>query len=214
MSIQAIIFDFDGVLVDSLAIKGEAFATLYAEYGHDIAHKVLQYHHQHGGISRFEKFRYFHHTFLKKTISETELDTLNNRFSQLVMNAVIQANAITGSDAALAVLQEKLPLHVVSATPEDELKTIVIARNMQHYFASVHGSPETKLTHIKSILLKYRYHPMQTVMIGDALVDYHAAVDAAIQFVGYVTDGSLNPFPPNAVTITTMQSLPQQLGLI
>ena len=38
---KAIIFDFDGVLVDSVNIKGLAFAKIYQSYGDDIVKKVV-----------------------------------------------------------------------------------------------------------------------------------------------------------------------------
>ena len=41
---QAIIFDFDGVLVESVDIKTQAFAGLYQSYGETIVGKVVRYH--------------------------------------------------------------------------------------------------------------------------------------------------------------------------
>ena len=54
--IKAIIFDFDGVLVESLDIKTRAFAKLFGPEGPDMAKRVVDYHLQNGGVSRYEKF--------------------------------------------------------------------------------------------------------------------------------------------------------------
>jgi beta-phosphoglucomutase-like phosphatase (HAD superfamily) len=57
--LQAIIFDFDGVLVESVDVKGDAFVALYKYETPEIREKVKRYHSEHGGISRFEKIRYY-----------------------------------------------------------------------------------------------------------------------------------------------------------
>ena len=56
--IRAIIFDFDGVIVDSVDVKGLAFAEIYSKYGGGIAEKVLSHHRSNGGMSRKVKFKY------------------------------------------------------------------------------------------------------------------------------------------------------------
>ena len=45
-------FDFDGVLVESVDLKTRAFAALYAEHGTEVADAVVAYHLQHGEIGR------------------------------------------------------------------------------------------------------------------------------------------------------------------
>ena len=54
-NIKSIIFDFDGVILDSLEAKSEAFEELYADYGTSIVKKVRKYHLSNGGVSRQKK---------------------------------------------------------------------------------------------------------------------------------------------------------------
>ena len=42
--IRSIVFDFDGVLVDSVNIKTEAFARLFDHEGPEVLEKVVAYH--------------------------------------------------------------------------------------------------------------------------------------------------------------------------
>ena len=51
--IKAIIFDFDGVIVESLDIKTGAFKKLYEVFSEEIATKVVNHHLINGGISRY-----------------------------------------------------------------------------------------------------------------------------------------------------------------
>ena len=63
--IKAVIFDFDGVICDSVNIKTEAFVELYSNYHKSISDSVKNYHLKYGGISRFEKIKYIETVLLK-----------------------------------------------------------------------------------------------------------------------------------------------------
>ena len=60
---SAIIFDFDGVIAESVEIKTEAFRDMYSSYGKDISDSVVDHHLINGGMSRFEKFPLYHNRF-------------------------------------------------------------------------------------------------------------------------------------------------------
>ena len=59
-----LVFDFDGVLADSVNIKANAFAELYSPYGSEIVERVVTHHLANGGMSRFDKFNYYHNVYL------------------------------------------------------------------------------------------------------------------------------------------------------
>ena len=139
---EAIIFDFDGVVVESGEIKTQAFANLYREHGETIMAEVARYHVLHGGMSRYEKFRYFQHHLLEKpplTVEEERI--LDTRFSELVVEAVIASESVAGAAELIRREAERIPLFVASGTPEAELKTIVALRRLARYFTAVRGSP-------------------------------------------------------------------------
>ena len=60
MKYDAVVFDFDGTLVQSNEIKKWAFGKLYEKYGEDSVRQVTDYHAENAGISRFIKFRHCH----------------------------------------------------------------------------------------------------------------------------------------------------------
>ena len=95
-----LIFDFDGVIADSVDIKTKAFAEIYQEYGDDVVRKVV-FHHLNNGMSRFRKFKFYHEQFLGKRITHPEIIILANRFSSLVVNKVIAAKEIPGASIFL-----------------------------------------------------------------------------------------------------------------
>ena len=61
--VNAIIFDFDGVVLESLNVKTNAFKKLYEPYGSDISKKVVEHHLENGGVSRFDKIKFYHNIF-------------------------------------------------------------------------------------------------------------------------------------------------------
>jgi HAD superfamily hydrolase (TIGR01549 family) len=193
---DAIVFDFDGVLVDSVDVKTQAFGALYAEYGDRIVEQVQAYHLLHGGISRFTKFRYYHEVLLGKKLTEAEEINLGDRFSQYVEDAVVDAVYVAGAYEVLENNYQSIPLFVASGTPDQELKRIVSRRNMGHYFVSVHGSPAPKGDIIQDILSKYGFNPDRVLMVGDAIADYEGAIAAGVKFIGRVLQyPKTDPFP-------------------
>lgn len=201
MKIEAIIFDFDGVLAESVDIKTRAFAELYKKHGQEIVEKVIAYHLENGGVSRFEKFRYYHTVLLDKTISAEEELELGNRFSSLVEDMVIKCPWVTGAREFLNKFYRQIDLHVVSGTPDSELLRIIKGRNMSHYFLSIHGSKRKKGEIILDILTKYNYDRVNVYMVGDALSDYEGAMETSIRFVGRVLENQKSPFPITAIQI-------------
>ena len=67
---KAVIFDFDGVLVESVDVKTNAFKKLFEKEPEEVVEKIIEYHLKNGGISRFEKFRYYYRHFLKRPLSK------------------------------------------------------------------------------------------------------------------------------------------------
>ena len=71
--VRNIFFDFDGVILDSVDCKTQAFENMYSKYGNDITKKVKKYHLDNGGVSRFEKFRFWHKEYLGISLNEDEI---------------------------------------------------------------------------------------------------------------------------------------------
>lgn len=204
----AIAFDFDGVLVESVDVKTRAFAALYEPYGEAVVAQVVAYHLAHGGISRFEKFRHFHREFLGLPLAAAEETALGERFSALVEDAVVAAPMVAGAAEFLAAYHSKLPLYVVSGTPEVELHRIVERRRLGGYFRAVFGSPRGKAELLAGIAAAEAIEAARLLMVGDATTDYAGANGAGTAFVGRVADCQIDPFPPGTVTIPDLRALP------
>lgn len=205
---QAIIFDFDGVVVESGEIKTQAFANLYRHYGETVMAEVARYHVLNGGMSRYEKFRYFQKNLLgKPPLTPEEEQQLDRRFSQLVVEAVIASDAVPGAAELIRKEAARIPLFVASGTPEAELNTIVVRRGLASYFTAVRGSPTPKHTLIADILSAHGLLPERVLMIGDALIDYQSAQLNSVAFLGRVRPGDQNPFPAHVDVLPDLSPL-------
>jgi HAD superfamily hydrolase (TIGR01549 family) len=206
---QGIIFDFDGVLVESVDVKTQAFAGMYASYGKEIVSRVVEYHLRNSGISRFDKFRYFHKVLLREALSPEREKELGEEFSELVVESVIAAPLVKGAREFLEVYHKKIPLFVASGTPDAEIKEIVERRQMAHYFVSVHGAPAKKEEIIKRICNQHGFDRSKTIMIGDSIADYEGARKSGVCFLGRIHN--VNIFPKGVMVIQDLNLLPDQL---
>lgn len=205
---QAIIFDFDGVIAESGDIKTQAFAALYRPHGAEIIAEVVKYHTQNGGLSRYNKFRYFQQQLLNRPpLTPEEEQALDRRFSELVVEAVIAAEAVPGANELIQQQYSRIPLFVASGTPETELRIIVERRGLAGYFQQVRGAPKLKETLIAEILADHALNPEHVLMIGDAMADYAGAQANGTAFLGRVRPGDSNPFPPGTSVVADFSTL-------
>jgi len=185
--IKAIIFDYDGVIAESVDVKTKAFEELYKPYGKDIVQKVIKHHEANGGVSRFEKFSIYHKKYLRKDIDQLKVDELANKFSKLVLQKVIDSPYVKGVYGFISSNYRNFDFHISTGTPSDEIETIIKKKKLRKFFKDVYGSPEKKDLHVKKILKKYSYKKKEVVFIGDALSDRDAARNNDIFFIGRYT---------------------------
>ena len=126
--VEAVIFDFDGTICDSLKIKEEIFGELYLSYGEKIKKKVMEFHRENLGISRETKFIHFQKNIVREDYSRKTITKLSNKFSNLVKQKVIDAGFISGALRFLEKNFNILDLHLSSATPHEELIEILIKK--------------------------------------------------------------------------------------
>ena len=67
--IKAIIFDFDGVIIESADIKTEAFRALFENYPEHVE-AIAGFHIENGGMSRFDKFRHIYKNIINEELNE------------------------------------------------------------------------------------------------------------------------------------------------
>lgn len=183
MKITTIFYDFDGVIKDSTNIKSKAFYDLYAPFGDEIAKKVAKYHIENGGISRFEKIKYFHNEYLNIILTEQEINEWASKFSVLVLKNVIDCDYVFGALESIKILSKTHQQFIITGTPQNEIELICEKLNITNYFKEICGSPKNKITWGNELLQKHQINPAEVVFIGDATTDYEAAETCNLQFI-------------------------------
>ena len=180
--VKGIIFDFDGVILNSVHVKTDAFAKMYEQYGETIVKRVLIHHLDNGGMSRYEKIKYYHENFLKEILSVFELEELAKQFSGLVIDRVVNSPYIPGALQFIKKYSKKLPLFISTGTPVIEINEILERKNLARYFTGVYGSPEKKESHIKRIMASHNLKPSSLVFYGDSKIDLEASAKYGTSF--------------------------------
>jgi HAD superfamily hydrolase (TIGR01549 family) len=207
-SLQAVIFDFDGIIVESTEIKSEAFRALFADHATHVE-EIVALHQRHGGVDRLTKIEMIYRDILHEPLDIARKELLARRFEQLVEERVIECPMVKGAAPLLAVLNGRVPMAITSGTPEAELNRIVRRRGLASFFAIVRGSPPGKSELVKEILARECWAPERVLMLGDALTDYEAARDNGLMFIGRHVPSERNQFPPDIPQVSDLASLAQ-----
>ena len=208
----ALVFDFDGVILDSASLKREAFAALYDEYPTAQREAIKAYLGRRGGQPREVKFRHIESHILGRDVRAADIDALCARFKAVVAARIQVAPAIAGAVEFLSRWHGRLPLYLLSATPGHELREIVEQRDLARYFEAVIGAPPDKVTGMRNLLERYRHPATHTVMIGDSYNDYRTARGNGTHFVGICAERGASPFPDDVVTASDLHGLEAALA--
>jgi len=193
--VDALFFDFDGVIADTIDIKTTAFGLIFKEYGKNAVNEMMDYHRNHGGVSRYEKFKYFYTRFLNRRITEKEMRILDRKFSAIVFDKAVKAPFLKGARKFIGIAHKcEKSCFVVSATPGPEIKKIVKAKKLKKYFKEVLGSPNSKVDNLRKLLRKYNLDPEKCFYFGDTESDRRAAVKCKINFVGINCGGGIKGY--------------------
>ncbi len=180
-----LVFDFDGVILDSVELKARAFGELYSRFGDDVSEKVVAYNKINGGISRYEKFRIFHREFLNQSITARQISDLDRKLSNILFKAVIKVKEIKGISYFLENMNNRGKRCIInSATPETELLTILETRNLARYFELALGSPSTKAENFAKMQGFFNFNFEEIMFFGDTSADAEAASSVGVDFVG------------------------------
>lgn len=185
--LKVVIFDFDGVIAESVDVKTQAFRKLFEGYPQYLE-AITQFHITNGGMSRYDKFRYIYKNILKEHLSEERFKELCRDFSNLVVEEVILVPFAEGVRELLDKCLGRYKMFIISGTPDKEINKIVRHRGLEKYFEDVFGSPNTKTNLIKKVLKNTAYNPKEVIFIGDSVNDLQAARNTDVRFIARINE--------------------------
>ena len=208
--IRVLCFDFDGVIVDSAALKLDAFCALYEGRSPEERGAIREYCDYHGGVSRQRKIAHIQNNILREPLPQDALDTLAEKFGLLVVDNVLNAPFLPGAREFLKERSQEFSCFVVSGTPHDEIRSICSQRGLTPYFQDIGGSPTEKVEWIERFLREADASPGEAVMIGDAPTDYEAAAAAGVSFIGVGIPGQ-SQLPEDVPLIPDLTTLQERI---
>ncbi|MDW5288999.1 HAD family hydrolase [Formosa sp. PL04] len=187
--IKNILWDFDGVILDSMEVRDFGFKEIFKPFSDTDVERLITYHRINGGLSRYVKIRYFYEEILNQNISDDVVTFYANKFSEIMRKELTNPNNLISDSLNYIKSQyQNYNFHIVSGSDQNELRFLCDELGISKYFQTIHGSPTPKKLLVEHLLAKYNYAIEETCLIGDSVNDYEAAMDNKIEFYGYNND--------------------------
>jgi len=179
---KLIVYDCDGVILNSNRIKTEAFGESVSFLGSKAASIFKNYHIQNGGISRYEKFQHFIESIVPDLGIDYDinLQQLLETYSKEVALKLMSCEI----DESIFKLKDATPSSswaVASGSDQEELRNIFTNRDLTKLFElGIWGSPSSKQEIFKTHFRGYA--PSDILFLGDSLYDYKVSKEFKVDF--------------------------------
>ncbi|WP_298448161.1 HAD hydrolase-like protein [uncultured Marinobacter sp.] len=179
---STIIFDCDGVILNSNKVKTEAFYHTALPYGEEAAMKLVEYHVANGGVSRYKKFSYFLENIVSVQQRGPNLDKLLSSYAGKVRKGLLSCEVAKDLNKLREFTSEACWL-IVSGGDQSELREIFAKRGLVRLFdGGIFGSPDTKDEILAQKIMDGVVQD-PALFLGDSRYDYEAATTAGLDFV-------------------------------
>lgn len=217
--IKCLVFDFDGVLVDSNAVKRSAYCDVFALLHVDRA-VVEQVVERSRTGDRYQVIeRILRHLMDRGLVPATAplvelVERCADQYNRICESFAATCREVPGASIVLPRLAREYALYVNSGTPEEPLRRVVQARGWTEQFRDVLGAPRTKVENLRKVLGREGVEGFQVLCVGDRREDLDAALDCGCGFVGVRSDE--NDFDRESVLLvqdlSTLEEVMAQSG--
>lgn len=179
-----VVFDCDGVILQSNNLKSNAFADVLATEGHDLAlvKTFVDWHKATGGVSRFHKFAHFFRDTLDLPDWKAQTEAACNAFGDRVSKGLLTCATLPGLETLLAQLTGAgVPLSINTGGAQAEIRQVLAARGLAAPFDVILGSPATKRDNMVS-LVDLGFLVPGGVYLGDSKLDWELAQEFGMHF--------------------------------
>lgn len=182
-NLEAVFWDFDGVIKDTLEIKGEAFVEVYEYLPSESKKQILKYHYENGGMPRMHKFSFWNETYNIAGATRRNLAIEQSlKYEGIVLSKLIKCPWNDGFDSLInKIIKSGCQCFIVSGAPRKEL--IEILGEYAEYFVHIYGGDKTKAEHLEDARINYGISLKDSIFIGDAESDYTASKASSIPFI-------------------------------
>src|SRR3989344_2396827 len=184
---NVIVFDFDGVIVDSNHIKRDAWFSLCDE--REIPRSLME---EALATVREPRSAILRYVLEKKNVPsdllEEKIAQYSDRYNTLVQESISQQGIADDVFQALSLLRKEYALYINSATPQDALQESVHRLGIAELFQGIYGRPASKIEILERVQREEKVELKNIVFIGDGESDRGAAQTFGCTFVGIANE--------------------------
>ena len=178
--VKAVIFDVDGVLVDSFEANYKYFKDIFERSGYEMVARDAYRDMFH--ISRDDMIR-----IIAKNPNKEEMARIL-KIEKTVIYAIDEMKLTSGSAEVVKQLTKKYRLAIVTGRNEDGAEEYLEHSGLEEYFETVvhyehYKNPKPHPEPIQIALARLKVMPEEAVYIGDAETDFQSARAAGTKFI-------------------------------
>jgi phosphoglycolate phosphatase-like HAD superfamily hydrolase len=183
MSVGAVVFDLDGVIVKTNYVKYAAMLSLFADHPEQqgaIGEFILA----NGGVPPRAKLAHLLQRNLRIEPTDALLSEYLRRYAIELEHHLAMAPMVEG--IAEFIASYPAARYVCSSAPETEVHEQISHRSLGHHFLAVYGGATRKSDALRVVAASHPGQPV--VFFGDSVGDYEASREAGVAFVGVVCE--------------------------
>jgi len=190
---KIMIFDFDGVIIDSTKIKIEEYRNLFSQFTKNktTLNEITNIYKNSAGIPRETTLKKVFKEVLAINISNHEVDNLSLDFSKQIFRRLETIEPLKGFLEYLAI-HKKINKHIISGAPNSDVTYLIKKLNLSKYFKSIQGGPLNKKNELIHISKLTKIKAKDIVYFGDQKNDFIAAKSAGVGFIGINAGSNLD----------------------
>ena len=179
---QTLVFDCDGVILNSNKVKTEGFWHVAQRYGDEAAKALVDFHTQNGGISRYKKFEYLLVNILGQQPDAALVELLSKDYGDYVYQRLLTCE-ITPHLQQLREQTSSASWMLVSGGSQVELRKVFDMRGLTQLFdKGIYGSPTNK-DEIFNREISAGNLKLPALFVGDSRYDHQSSTRAGMDFI-------------------------------
>jgi len=195
--IKAIVFDWDGTVVNTMQIKICNASNIFSEQYDVDSESIAESYRKYSGIPRRDLFDLIARENIGRGLSKFEFNRLSSEFTSRNVESY-KTNKVFDNNkrkVLVRIKEHELMMFVSSSANKDEIEKLAMLLDLEKYFKEMLGSTgdfRKGIAHINYIKKKYGIKATQIMFVGDERADMRLAGRLGVMCVGVVNNKEKN----------------------
>jgi len=195
--IKAIVFDWDGTVVNTMQIKICNASNIFSEQYDVDSESIAESYRKYSGIPRRDLFDLIARENIGRGLSKFEFNRLSSEFTSRNVESY-KTNKVFDNNKRKVLVRIKehgFMMFVSSSANKDEIEKLAMLLDLEKYFKEMLGSTgdfRKGIAHINYIKKKYGIKATQIMFVGDERADMRLAGRLGVMCVGVVNNKEKN----------------------